>query len=263
MKKLILLLVLLVAGGVFIAGCTTEDTGGATPTETPMATEIPTAEETMPPTGEATEEMTEEATEEMTEEATGEETEAPSGTGATENIVDTASAAGQFTTLVAAIEAAGLTEELSTGGPYTVFAPTDAAFAAIPAETMDALLAAPDEELTQILTYHVVDGEYYAADVATVGSLDTLEGTALTFSVEGDTVMVDGAQIIETDIMASNGVIHVIDAVLIPPDVVLPGENATEEVTEEVTEEMTEEVTEEPTEEMTEEVTEEATETPA
>jgi uncharacterized surface protein with fasciclin (FAS1) repeats len=207
-------------------------------------------------TEEATEEMTEETTEETTEEATEAGNETATDTGGTENLVDTAASAGQFTTLVAAIEAAGLTDELSTGGPYTLFAPTDEAFAAIPTETMDALLAAPEEELTQILTYHVVDGEYFAADLATIGSLDTLEGSALTISIEGDTVMVDGAQIIETDIPATNGIIQVVDAVLIPPDVVLPAENATEE-------EMTEEVTEEATEEMTEEVTEEATETPA
>jgi uncharacterized surface protein with fasciclin (FAS1) repeats len=260
MKKLIILLALLVVGGVLIAGCTTGDTGNATATETPQATETATVEETTLPTEEMTEEATEEMTEETTEETTEEATEAgnetATDTGGTENLVDTAASAGQFTTLVAAIEAAGLTDELSTGGPYTLFAPTDEAFAAIPTETMDALLAAPEEELTQILTYHVVDGEYFAADLATIGSLDTLEGSALTISIEGDTVMVDGAQIIETDIPATNGIIQVVDAVLIPPDVVLPAENATEE-------EMTEEVTEEATEEMTEEVTEEATETPA
>ncbi|MDG6256229.1 MAG: fasciclin domain-containing protein [Methanomicrobiaceae archaeon] len=244
MKKLTILLVLLVAGGVCIAGCTTEENGEVLPTETPEATETVPEEVTTPPTEEVTEEPTEE---EVTEEPTEEEV-----TGPTANLVETAADAGQFTTLVAAIEAAGLTEELSTGGPYTIFAPTDAAFAAIPAETLDALLASPDEELTEILTYHVVDGEYYAEDLTNVASLDTLQGTMLTISIDGDTVMVDGAQVIDQDIQASNGVIHVIDEVLVPIGVELPAatdgemEEATEEMTEEVTEEMTEEETETP-----------------
>ena len=234
MKKLTLLLVLLVAGGVCIAGCTTEENGEVLPTQTPEATETVPEEVTTPPTEEVTEEPTEEVTE------------------PTANLVETAAGAGQFNTLVAAIEAAGLSEELSTGGPYTVFAPTDAAFAAIPAETLDALLASPDEELTEILTYHVVEGEYYAVDLANSVSLDTLQGTMLTISIDGDTVMVDGAQVIDQDIQASNGVIHVIDEVLVPIGVELPAatdgemEEATEEMTEEVTEEMTEEETETP-----------------
>ena len=177
-------------------------------------------------------------------------------------IVETAESAGQFTTLLAALDAAGLAEELGSGGPYTVFAPTDGAFAAIPAETLDALLADPEGDLTTILNYHIVEGEYLSGDLAGLESIDTLSGVPLTITVEGDTVMVDGAQVIAADTMASNGVIHVIDVVMIPEGVELPvaeeatgepAENMTEEATEEPVENMTEEATEEPVEEMTEE----------
>jgi transforming growth factor-beta-induced protein len=175
-------------------------------------------------------------------------------------IVETAESAGQFTTLLAALDAAGLAEELGSGGPYTVFAPTDDAFAAIPAETLDALLADPEGDLTTILTYHVVEGEYMAADLAGLESLDTLSGVPLTISVEGDTVMVDGAMVIGADTVASNGVVHVIDAVMVPAGVELP---AVEEPAENVTEEMTEEPVEEPAENVTEEMTEAPVEEPA
>jgi uncharacterized surface protein with fasciclin (FAS1) repeats len=143
---------------------------------------------------------------------------------ADETIVEIAAGNPDFSTLVAAVEAAGLAETLSGEGPYTVFAPTNEAFAAIPAETLQSLLEPANQEtLSQILTYHVVAGEVMAADVAP-GEVETVEGTPFTIEVEGsDVFIVDGqggrAQIITTDIVASNGVIHVIDAVLIPSDV--------------------------------------------
>lgn len=133
------------------------------------------------------------------------------------NIVETAIAAGNFTTLVAAVEAAGLVEALSGEGPFTVFAPTDEAFAALPEGTVDALLADPSGDLTQILLYHVVPGQVMAADVTDGLAAETLQGAPVTFMVMGDGVMINEANIVATDIVASNGVIHVIDAVILPP----------------------------------------------
>jgi uncharacterized surface protein with fasciclin (FAS1) repeats len=143
---------------------------------------------------------------------------------ADETIVEIAAGNPDFSTLVSAVEAAGLAETLSGEGPFTVFAPTNEAFAAIPAETLQSLLEPANQEtLSQILTYHVVAGEVMAADVAP-GEVETVEGTPFTIEVEGsDVFIVDGqggrAQVVTTDIVASNGVIHVIDAVLIPSDV--------------------------------------------
>jgi uncharacterized surface protein with fasciclin (FAS1) repeats len=145
---------------------------------------------------------------------------APHGTAAasaaTPDIVDTAIAAGSFTTLVTAVQAAGLVETLKGAGPFTVFAPTDAAFAKIPKAQLDALLS-NKAALTRVLTYHVVPGKIEAADVVLLTSADTVEGQSLTIKA-GDTVMVNNAAVIETDIETSNGVIHVIDAVMLPPD---------------------------------------------
>ncbi|UGV41535.1 fasciclin domain-containing protein [Methanococcoides orientis] len=131
------------------------------------------------------------------------------------DIVDTAIEAGSFTTLVQAVQAAGLEETLRSEGPFTVFAPTDEAFAALPEGTLDALLA-DEEALAGVLTYHVVAGEYMAADVVTMDSAETVQGSEITFTVTDDGVMVNDATVVITDIEASNGVIHVIDAVLIP-----------------------------------------------
>jgi uncharacterized surface protein with fasciclin (FAS1) repeats len=142
------------------------------------------------------------------------EAEAPA---ATADIVDTAIAAGSFTTLVAAVEAAGLVETLKGEGPFTVFAPTDDAFAAIPKETLDALLADPSGDLTQILLYHVVPGKVMAADVTDGLEAATVQGAPVTFSVADGVVKINDATIVTTDIEASNGVIHVIDAVIMPP----------------------------------------------
>jgi uncharacterized surface protein with fasciclin (FAS1) repeats len=129
-------------------------------------------------------------------------------------IVDVAVQAGKFNTLVQAVQAAGLVETLSGEGPFTVFAPTDEAFAQIPQETLQAVLA-DKEKLTAILTYHVVSGKLMAADVVRSTQLQTVQGQSITVSTEGG-VRVDNANVIQTDIEADNGVIHVIDQVIMP-----------------------------------------------
>ncbi len=137
----------------------------------------------------------------------------------TGNIVEVASANGSFKTLVAAVTAAGLAETLSGPGPFTVFAPTDAAFAALPAGLVDKLLLPANKEtLAKILTYHVVSGKVLAADVKT-GDVKSVEGSTLALKVADGKVMVDAATVTTADVMASNGVIHVIDKVLVPADV--------------------------------------------
>lgn len=135
--------------------------------------------------------------------------------GSKKDIVDTAIAAGNFNTLVTAVQAAGLVETLKGEGPFTVFAPTDEAFAAIPAADLEALLA-DKAALTRVLTYHVVAGKVLAADVVGLDSAVTVEGSSITIDVSDAGVKVDGANVIATDIMTSNGVIHVIDAVILP-----------------------------------------------
>ena len=132
------------------------------------------------------------------------------------DIVDTA-VAGGFNTLVAAIKAAGLVDTLKGAGPFTVFAPTDAAFAKLPAGTLESLLKPENKaKLVKILTYHVVAGKVMAADVVKLKSAKTVEGESVTIKVVNGTVMVDKAKVTKTDIEASNGVIHVIDTVLMP-----------------------------------------------
>ncbi|WP_376694709.1 fasciclin domain-containing protein [Wenzhouxiangella sp. EGI_FJ10305] len=131
------------------------------------------------------------------------------------NIVETAVAAGQFDTLVTAIKEAGLVETLSGEGPFTVFAPTDEAFAKIPEADLNALLA-DKAALTDVLTYHVVAGKVMAADVVGLSEAETVQGSTVDITVDGDTVMIDGATVIKTDIETSNGVIHVIDSVIMP-----------------------------------------------
>jgi len=133
-------------------------------------------------------------------------------------IVDVASGAGNFGTLVAAVTAAELVETLSGEGPFTVFAPTDEAFAALPAGVVDALLLPENKAvLAQILTYHVVSGKVMAADV-TDGDVATVEGQTVKLST-ADGVTVNGAKVVTADVAASNGVIHAIDAVILPPGV--------------------------------------------
>ena len=130
-----------------------------------------------------------------------------------QDIVDVAAKAGNFNTLVAAVKAADLVDTLKGTGPFTVFAPTDAAFAKIPKAKLDALLA-DKAALTKVLTYHVVSGKVMAADVK-AGKVKTVEGQELTVTTKGG-VMVDNAKVVATDVAASNGVIHAIDTVLMP-----------------------------------------------
>jgi uncharacterized surface protein with fasciclin (FAS1) repeats len=132
------------------------------------------------------------------------------------DIVDTAAAAGTFTTLLAAAEAAGLVETLKGEGPFTVFAPTDEAFAALPAGTVESLLQPENkDQLVAILTYHVVPGEVMSADLTNGMTATTVQGTDITIMTEGG-VMVNDANVVTADVDASNGVIHVIDKVIMP-----------------------------------------------
>ena len=130
-----------------------------------------------------------------------------------QDVVDVAAKAGNFNTLVTAVKAAGLVDTLKGPGPFTVFAPTDAAFAKVPKAKLDALLA-DKAALTKVLTYHVVPGKVMAADVKP-GKVKTVEGQELTVTTQGG-VMVDNAKVVATDVVASNGVIHAIDTVLMP-----------------------------------------------
>lgn len=133
------------------------------------------------------------------------------------DIVDTAIAAGNFTTLAAALDAAGLVETLKGEGPFTVFAPTDAAFAALPAGTVENLLLPENrEQLAAILTYHVVPGMVMSTDLTEGMTATTVQGADVTITLEGGP-KINGATISQPDIMASNGVIHVIDSVIMPP----------------------------------------------
>ena len=133
------------------------------------------------------------------------------------DIVDTAVAADDFNTLVAAVQAAGLVETLKGEGPFTVFAPTDEAFAALPEGTVASLLEPENrDQLVAVLTYHVVPGRVMAADVVGLDSAETVQGQSIDIEVSGDSVMVDGATVVATDIETDNGVIHVIDQVILP-----------------------------------------------
>ena len=131
------------------------------------------------------------------------------------NIVETAVGAGIFNTLVTAVQEAGLVEVLSGPGPFTVFAPTDAAFAKVPASVLNELLA-DKEQLTQVLTYHVVPGKLMAGDVLAMDKIKTVQGNEITVNYDCSGVMVDNALVINTDIVTSNRVIHVIDGVILP-----------------------------------------------
>lgn len=136
---------------------------------------------------------------------------------AMKDIVETAAAAGQFKTLVAAVQAADLVETLKGDGPFTVFAPTDAAFAKVPKEKLEALLK-DKKALAGVLTYHVVPGRVTAADVVKLESAKTVQGQSVTIAVADGKVTVNGATVVKTDIVCKNGVIHVIDAVIVPPE---------------------------------------------
>ncbi len=189
------LLALIVAGTLMLAACG-DDSGDDASATTEAASDATTATTAAP----------------MDDEAA-----AP-----TADIVDTAVAAGDFTTLAAALEAADLVDTLKGDGPFTVFAPTDAAFETALSDlglTAEELLADTDL-LTSVLTYHVVDGQYLAADVVGLDgqAVPTVNGADVQISVDGDTVKVNDATVTMPDVLASNGVIHVIDQVLLPPD---------------------------------------------
>jgi uncharacterized surface protein with fasciclin (FAS1) repeats len=135
------------------------------------------------------------------------------------DIVDTAVSAGSFKTLVAAVQAAGLVNTLKGDGPFTVFAPTDDAFAKLPKGTVESLLKPENKsQLQAILTYHVVAGKVYATDVVKLSGAETVQGQQVDIAVNGGNVTVDNANVVKTDIETSNGVIHVIDTVLLPAD---------------------------------------------
>lgn len=133
------------------------------------------------------------------------------------DIVDTAVSAGQFKTLARALEAAGLVDTLKGAGPFTVFAPTDEAFAKVPKDKLEALLK-DKKALTAVLTYHVVPGKVMAADVVKLDSAKTVQGKTVTIAVKDGKVKLNNANVVKTDIACKNGVIHVIDAVLLPPE---------------------------------------------
>ncbi|MBH8554329.1 fasciclin domain-containing protein [Nostocaceae cyanobacterium CENA357] len=150
-------------------------------------------------------------------------TETPNGTTANRNFAELAQSAasqGQFKTLTQAVQAAGLNEQLTTSGPYTVFAPTDAAFAALPAGTLDNLLKSENkQQLVRLLAYHVVPGQVTSSQI-TSGQVKTVEGTPVTIKVEdtGKTITVNGARVTQADIPASNGIVHIVDKVILPPN---------------------------------------------
>lgn len=135
----------------------------------------------------------------------------------TKDIVDTAASAGSFNTLVTAIQAAGLVDTLKGEGPFTVFAPTDEAFAKLPAGTLDNLLKPENiSQLQAILTYHVVPGKVMSSEAAMLDAAKTVNGKTFKISKDGNDLMVDSARVVKADIQASNGVIHVIDQVILP-----------------------------------------------
>jgi uncharacterized surface protein with fasciclin (FAS1) repeats len=142
---------------------------------------------------------------------------APAASAAGKDIVDTAVAAGKFNTLAAALKAAGLVDTLKGDGPFTVFAPTDEAFAKLPAGTVETLLKPENKEkLKAVLTYHVVPGKALSSDLKDGQSVTTVNGKGATVKIDGGKVMVGDASVVKPDVAASNGVIHVIDTVLIP-----------------------------------------------
>ncbi len=196
MKNLAFVSLMLFAGSILLVGC-----GETAPTTTGEDTTTPMRE----------------GTAEEADTTSDSEVEPPAEQ--PKDIVDTAVAADGFKTLVAAVQAAGLVETLKGDGPFTVFAPTDAAFGKLPAGTLDELLKPENKDkLTSILTYHVVPGKVLAADVVALKSAKTAQGAEVTIAVEGEKVRVDGATVTATDIECTNGVIHVIDAVILPPE---------------------------------------------
>lgn len=202
--------------GLVLASCGSDDNDSA-------ATDPAVAESVAPPLTDAMPEPTE-AMPETTDMPETIDMPETTDMAAEADIVDTAIAAGDFTTLVAAVQAAGLEETLRGDGPFTVFAPTDDAFAALPAGTVETLLEDPTGDLADILTYHVVSGAVLAADVVGLDGqeVETVQGATFTVGVgdDGSVTLTDAAgnvvNVVTTDIETSNGVIHVIDAVLLP-----------------------------------------------
>jgi uncharacterized surface protein with fasciclin (FAS1) repeats len=144
---------------------------------------------------------------------------APAAAADSKDIVETAVAAGSFKTLAKALEAAGLVDTLKGSGPFTVFAPTDQAFAKLPAGTLASLLKPENKaQLQRVLTYHVVSGKVMAADVVALHSAKAVSGDTIAITTQGGGVMVDNAHVVKADIVARNGVIHVIDSVILPKD---------------------------------------------
>jgi len=183
MKKLFVVLAILFIG-ILIAGCTSQPPAPVvTPTPTPVPTTVPTTAVPVEKT-----------------------------------IYDTAVADGRFTTLVAAVNAAKLNGTLNSAGPFTVFAPTDDAFKKLPNGTVATLLKDPEGKLKQILLYHVVSGNVMASDAMNLSYAKTVQGDNITITTKNGTLMVNGAKVIIADIKASNGVIHVIDSVILPPE---------------------------------------------
>jgi uncharacterized surface protein with fasciclin (FAS1) repeats len=198
MRRVGATLALVAVAGLTVAACSDDDSSDASASEE--------TETTAPTTTAANESEQSDPADEPAADAT---------------IVDIAASNPDFSTLVTAVEAAGLAETLAGSGPFTVFAPTNDAFAKLPAGTVETLLdPANKDQLTSILTYHVVPAEVMAADV-TAGEVTTVNGAAFGVSTDGGVVISDGqggtANVVQTDIVASNGVIHVIDAVLLPP----------------------------------------------
>jgi maltose-binding protein MalE len=204
---------LMLVGMLVLAACGGEEEPTPEPTEAP-------AEPTEAAADEPEEEPMEEAAEETTEEEMMDE----------KTIVDVAVENGSFTTLVAAVQAAGLAETLSGEGPFTVFAPTDDAFAALPEGTVESLLEDPEGALTDILLYHVAEGAVPAETVVTLDSVTTVQGEDVAIEVvDGQVVLNESATVVITDVEASNGIIHVIDAVILPPSIAAADEEAAAE----------------------------------
>lgn len=250
-KWTLLVLAALVAA-LMVCGCTSTPPAGQTPSPTEVTTTVPAGEtetETMTETETAMETETVTETENITEteNETGSEIETEMG----DDIITVATDAGTYTTLLTALDAAGLRSALQEEGPYTVFAPNDAAFEALPAGTLDDLMANATE-LTSVLQYHVVPGEFNATSLEEFDTLETLEGEMLNVTVTDGVVTLDGATVITADIEANNGIIHEIDAVLLPP-AFMAAEETAENETVEMTETETEtEVTETESNETTE-----------
>ena len=229
------------------AEATAEATEEPAAEATPEATEEPVAEATPEATEEPAAEATPEATEEPAAEATPEATEEAMAE-ATDDIVGMLASDESFSILVSALQAAGLADDLAAGGSagdVTIFAPTNAAFEALGQEAVDALLADPTGALAQVLLYHVVPGQVLTKDLSDGLELATLHGATVRFAVLDTGTMINGANIVIADVPATNGVIHVIDALILPPDEA-PAAEATPAATEEPAAEATPAPTEEP-----------------